>query len=167
VEARVQRELGESMASLRDGLAGQLRGLPFLTALPPAGWSRDRVVTEARTLLGLADYKGLSGVCHRPGEDRVQVVTEVLAMAAYTNPLNPDAYPGLRKMEAEVVRMTGELFHAGPGLAGSMTSGGTESLILAVLAYRGHARARRGVHRPNLVMATTGHVGVDKAVGGA
>ena len=33
-------------------------------------------------------------------------------------------------------RMTGELFHAGPGLAGTMTSGGTESLILAVLAYR-------------------------------
>ena len=68
-------------------------------------------------------------------------------MAAYTNPLNPDAYPGLRKMEAEVVRwttaltstaarMTGELFHGGEDMVGTMTSGGTESLILAVLAYR-------------------------------
>ena len=107
-------------------------------------------------------------------------------MAAYTNPLNPDAYPGLRKMEAEVVRlattattstaarMTGELFHGGEDMVGTMTSGGTESLILAVLAYRSipatltlaRGRARlRGVKRPNLVMADTGHVGLDKAVG--
>ena len=71
-----------------------------------------------------------------------------MSIAAYTNPLNPDAYPGLRKMEAEVVRfttdiflggnfqltmisfrMTGELFHGGSDMVGTMTSGGTESLI--------------------------------------
>ena len=34
--------------------------------------------------------------------------TQVLSIAAYTNPLNPDAYPGLRKMEAEVVRFTAD-----------------------------------------------------------
>ena len=44
-----------------------------------------------------------------------------------------------------------------------MTSGGTESLILAVLAYRGYARETRGVTRPNIVMPVTGHVGLDKA----
>ena len=58
--------------------------------------------------------------------------------------------------------MTGNLFHGGPSMVGTMTSGGTESLILAVLAYRGHARETRGVTRPNLVMAVTGHVGLDK-----
>ena len=104
-------------------------------------------------------------------------MTTVFGMTAYTNPLNPDAFPGIRKMEAEVVRMTGNLFHGGPSMVGTMyctvlyctvlqvgtmTSGGTESLILAVLAYRGHARETRGVTRPNLVMAVTGHVGLDK-----
>ena len=34
---------------------------------------------------------------------------QVLSIAAYTNPLNPDAYPGLRKMEAEVVRFTNDI----------------------------------------------------------
>ena len=34
---------------------------------------------------------------------------QVLSIAAYTNPLNPDAYPGLRKMEAEVVRFTTDI----------------------------------------------------------
>ena len=48
-------------------------------------------------------------------------------------------------------------------MIGTMTSGGTESLILAVLAYRGYARETRGVTRPNIVMPVTGHVGVDKA----
>ena len=41
--------------------------------------------------------------------------------------------------------MTGELFHGGPDMVGTMTSGGTESLILAVLAYRGYAKETRGV----------------------
>ena len=48
-------------------------------------------------------------------------------------------------------------------MVGTMTSGGTESLILAVLAYRGYAKETRGITRPNLVMADTGHVGIDKA----
>ena len=56
-------------------------------------------------------------------------------LCAYTNPLNPDAYPGLRKMEAEVVRMVGSLFNAGPQLAGTMTSGGTESLVMYTVLY--------------------------------
>ena len=38
-------------------------------------------------------------------------MTTVYGLTAYTNPLNPDAFPGIRKMEAEVVRMAGSLFH--------------------------------------------------------
>ena len=69
---------------------------------------------------------------------------------------------GIRKMEAEVVRMTGSLFHGGPDMCGTMTSGGTESLILAVLAYRGYAQESRGVTRPNIVIPDSGHVALDK-----
>ena len=38
-------------------------------------------------------------------------MTSVYGLTAYTNPLNPDAFPGIRKMEAEVVRMAGNLFN--------------------------------------------------------
>merc|ERR1719348_2317209 len=44
-----------------------------------------------------------------------------------------------------------------------MTSGGSESLLLSVLAYRGYARDTKGISRPNLVMADSAHVGFDKA----
>ena len=43
-----------------------------------------------------------------------QVVVEAYGKTAYANPLNPDAFPGIRKMEAEVVRMTCNLFHGDP-----------------------------------------------------
>ena len=157
--------------------------MSYNTELPATGWYKDRIVEELETLLGMGDFKvetgALSGVCHQPTDDRVDVVTTVYSKAAYTNPLNPDAYPGkfsinvsckcncrsilgIRKMEAEVVRMTGSLFHGGPEMCGTMTSGGSESLILAVLAYRGFANETRGVSRPNIVIPDSGHVALDK-----
>lgn len=144
-----------------------MKGLSYNTELPETGWYKDRIVEELDTLLGMGDFKtetgALSGVCHQPPDDRVDVVTTVYSKAAYTNPLNPDAYPGIRKMEAEVVRMTLSLFHGGPKMCGTMTSGGSESLILAVLAYRGFAKETRGVSRPNIVIPDSGHVALDKA----
>ena len=54
-------------------------------------------------------------------------------------------------MEAEVVAMTLALFHGTPECCGTMTSGGTESILMAVKAHRDLARAPRGVLEPELV----------------
>jgi hypothetical protein len=57
----------------------------------------------------------LSGTCHKePDEQRVKTVTEAYSKTAFANPLNPDAFPGIRKMEAEVVRMCCNLFNGDP-----------------------------------------------------
>ena len=163
VEKKISEELEKTMSGLRRDVTAQLKGLTYHKELPRDGRTKEDILTEVQTLLGLAEFKGVSGICHRPGQEREEVVTEVYSMTAYTNPLNPDVYPGIRKMEAEVVRMTGSLFRGSEEMVGTMTSGGTESLILAVLAYRGYALEVRGVTRPNLVMPVTGHVGIDKA----
>ena len=55
---------------------------------------------------------------------------------AWTNPLHPDVFPDIRKMEAEIVSMTCRMFNGGPKACGSVTSGGTESIMLACKAYR-------------------------------
>lgn len=75
------------------------------------------------------------------------------------------AFPSLRRMEDEVVSMGLDLFHAPPGAAGHMTSGGTESIVLAVKASRDWNRARRGdgAHRGNLVLPVSAHPAFDKA----
>ncbi len=80
----------------------------------------------------LGDFKAetgsLSGVCHKPPQpEKVETVTEAYRLTAYANPLNPEAFPGIRKMEAEVVRMAINIFH------GDEKAGGTVSKALKPL----------------------------------
>lgn len=77
------------------------------------------------------------------------------------------AFPSLRRMEEEVVGMGLDLFHAPPEAAGFMTSGGTESIVMAVKACRDWNRARHGnaAHRGNLVLPRSAHPAFDKAAG--
>lgn len=74
------------------------------------------------------------------------------------------AFPSLLRMEQEVVAMGLDLFHGPEGGAGNMTSGGTESIVMAVKAARDQARARRGnpTHRGNLVLPVSAHPAFDK-----
>lgn len=68
-----------------------------------------------------------------------------------SNPLHPDVFPGVRKMEAEVIAMTLSLFHADSQRGcGTTTSGGTESIIMACKAYRDWARVERGITEPEM-----------------
>ena len=75
------------------------------------------------------------------------------------------AFPSLLRMEQEVVGMGLDLFHAPAGAAGNMTSGGTESIVMAVKACRDWNRAHRGEprFRGNLVLPETAHPAFDKA----
>ena len=59
-------------------------------------------------------------------------------------------FPGVRKMEAEVVAMTLRMFNAPSTGSGNMTSGGTESLLLATLAYRNLAKENKGIIHPEM-----------------
>lgn len=75
------------------------------------------------------------------------------------------AFASLGRMESDVIGMSLDLFQAPEEAAGSMTSGGSESILLAVKACRDHARARRddAAFRGNLVLPETAHPAFDKA----
>ena len=79
------------------------------------------------------------------------------------NALNPMAFPALRRFEAEVVRMTASMLNGDAQVAGTMTSGGTESLLVAVKAYRDWAEATKGITNPEMVLPVTAHAAFDKA----
>ncbi len=79
----------------------------------------------------------------------------------HENALNPFVYPSLLRMEQEVVAVAAELFGSDPD-AGTMSSGGTESIFLCVYTAREEARAR-GVEHPELLMAETAHPAFTKA----
>jgi len=137
-----------------------------VTALPPRGRSAAAILDDLDRL-SRDDVDWRSGrafsLAYHAGPD-VEALAELAhARFAGSNMLNVAAFPSLRAMQADVLAMVGDLLHAGPAAAGSITSGGTESLLLAVKAARGLARAERGVERPRMVLPTTAHAAFEKA----
>jgi glutamate/tyrosine decarboxylase-like PLP-dependent enzyme len=74
------------------------------------------------------------------------------------------AFPSVKRMEDEIVEMALDLFNAPEGAQGFMTTGGTESIVLAMQTCRDWARAKRGDpnHRGNVVAAETVHPAFNK-----
>ena len=80
------------------------------------------------------------------------------------NLLYVNLYPSLGKMERGVVSSVAHLLGGGPEVTGNFTSGGTESIMLAVKAAREHAREHRPeIARPKLVLPITAHPAFHKA----
>jgi glutamate/tyrosine decarboxylase-like PLP-dependent enzyme len=85
----------------------------------------------------------------------------------FGNALNPFKFPELAALEGEVVAMVGSLVHV-PGIdrpeggGGSMTSGGTESILMSMLVSRERARAR-GIERPQILAPFSAHPAYAKA----
>lgn len=91
-----------------------------------------------------------------------ELVEQVALRYLHDNALNPFKYPSVLQMELDVVAMAADLLHTAPD-AGSMTSGGTESIFLAVQVARDHARSARGIAEPQLLTPATAHPAFAKA----
>jgi sphinganine-1-phosphate aldolase len=92
--------------------------------------------------------------------DADAVGLEALGMFAASNGLDPTAFPSLLQMENDLVALAGGLLDAPEGFAGSVTSGGTESILLAVLAAR---QGSPQVTDPSMVVPTSAHAAFHKA----
>ena len=98
------------------------------------------------------------------GPDVAEVQKEAYTMFMSENGLGPMAFPSLKQMEDEVVGMGLALLHAPEGAAGNITSGGTDSITMAVKTARDHARQEKGVTgRCNIVAPWSAHPAFDKA----
>ena len=124
-------------------------GTPVETVLADldARLARDPDVHGAR-LFGLVYPTGNPGL-----EDLLAAVNR---RYLFHNALNPFKFPEVAALEAEVVAMTGALLHLGSDGGGSMTSGGTESILMSMLVNRERARAR-GVARPQILAPVSAH----------
>ncbi len=100
--------------------------------------------------------------------EHVAFLNRVYAAQSQSNPLHPDLWPSATKFEAEIVSMTAGMLgarHADPAapVVGTVSSGGTESILLAMKTYRDFARDRRGIAEPEIVAPVTAHAAFDKA----
>jgi len=98
------------------------------------------------------------------GDEMLDVVKEAYLRFFSENALNPMAFPSLRRFESEVLRMTADLFHGDAETAGTMTSGGSESILMAVKTARDWARAHRPeVKNPRMLLPLSAHPAFEKA----
>jgi len=133
---------------------------------PTEGRPADDLLAEIRAGRGDdADWRGgrTFSLVYNPGDPELERLLEAVSHEyLHENYLNPFAFPSLLRMEQEVVAMAADLF-GGPADGGKLTSGGTESIFLAVQVAREHARGERGIAEPQLVTATTAHPAFAKA----
>ncbi len=109
------------------------------------------------------DGKTFAYVFHASAE-AARVAEQAVQMFLWDNALDPTAFPSLLALENEVVAMAAAHLHGGERVVGNFTSGGTESVLLAVKTARDHARAHRGDRaRGQVVLPATAHPAFHKA----
>jgi glutamate/tyrosine decarboxylase-like PLP-dependent enzyme len=111
------------------------------------------------------------GLVFHAGDEVDEIARAAHERYLWHNALNPDVFPSLRMMAADVVTATAWLLSGGavdegddvrPGLTGFLTSGGTESILMAVKTAKVEG-VERGVQHGNVVLPSSAHAAFTKA----
>jgi len=136
----------------------------MVDALPGTGVPAEQILEELRALrrADLPTHGGrLFAYVYDPALDGLDELAEAAhAISAHVNGLDPTAFPSLLAMENALVAAAARLLGGDDQAVGSVTSGGTESLILAVKAARD---SRPELTTPRLVVPSTAHAAFAKA----
>ncbi len=135
--------------------------------MPEKGTSWDTLAPEMINR-GKRDAKWREGktaiYVFNAGEDVARVQKEAYTMYMSENGLGPAAFPSLKKMEDEVIQMGLGLLHGPESSGGSITSGGTDSITMAIKTARDYARNELGkTGQLNIVAPYSAHPAFDKA----
>ncbi|GMI34453.1 hypothetical protein TeGR_g3720 [Tetraparma gracilis] len=103
------------------------------------------------------------GIYHTAGSESTHLQSSFWGMFNSTNTLYPGTFPAIRKFEAEIISMVASMCSPpSVPVVGLLSSGGTESILLAALAYREQGLAR-GITSPEIVCCETAHPAIHKA----
>lgn len=138
--------------------------------LPRVGRPREDILKEMKELDKIEESKWkegyVSGAVYHGDNDHIDFLNKVYAIASQSNPLHSDLWPSASKYESEIVSMTANMLGAKTSrsnICGCVTSGGTESILLAMKTYRDYARDKKGIRRPEMIVPVTAHAAFDKA----
>ena len=166
------------MAELKDSMLGKL--YPYAERfgvsdrLPAQGRPRQEVLAELRQMAQEEDNFWQTGKCsgtmYCGDMEHYAFLNQAFASFSHVNALQRDICPSITRFEGEIVAMALDLMHAGAVAShhpndtpcGSITSGGTESIITALLVYRDKFRAERGIRAPQIILPVTAHPAFEK-----
>src|SRR5512139_4013518 len=134
--------------------------------LPPNSQSKQAILDTMRAARD-HDVKWREGrvfsLVFNAGDEVSDVLKEAYHLYFSENGLNPTAFPSLKKFETEVVSMVASLLHGDAEVVGNMTTGGTESLLMAVKTARDYAHGVRKISQPEIVLPMSAHPAFEKA----
>lgn len=176
VKGRIDRETDAMLGELESSLKPYKQQLQTFAQLPWEGRPRTEVLSELEELARREEPRWkegfVSGGVYQGKEDHIRFLNQVYALSSQVNPLHADLWPSANKFETEIISMTARMLNAGESagtgedeVCGSVTSGGTESILMAMKAYRDWARAERGITRPEILAPVSAHAAFDKAAG--
>ncbi len=168
----------DSVAGSSGGILGDMHPYrdetPSHTAIPNKGRDRAEILRELRGMARREDARWetgqISGTYYHGGKDHYAFLNEVFGLFSHVNLLQRDMCPSGTKFEGEVVAMVARMLNADAArvrdandeVCGAITFGGSESIMLPMLAYREQAREEKGITLPEMVVPDTIHVAFDK-----
>jgi len=163
----IKKEMAKTISSMEEEMQTNAT-MPYFTELPTPGLGKKGVEDMVREYESMCRVDWRSGhvsgaVYGATNQELCDVAGQVYCQHMWTNPLHPDLFPNIRKMEAEVVRMTLSMYNGDSSTCGTMSTGGTESIMLAIYAYRNHAKEELGIENPEIIVPRTVHAAFDKA----
>jgi glutamate/tyrosine decarboxylase-like PLP-dependent enzyme len=146
-----------------------------VTRFPEQGLAPEVILEQLRAMASREDSAWESGRCsgtmYCGDHEHYAFLNEAFGLFSHVNALQRDMCPSMSRFESEIVAMTLQMLHGeavhghdpAQRACGVLGSGGTESILNAMLAYRDYARAKRGVARPQLIWPDTAHPAFTKA----
>ncbi len=145
------------------------------SSIPAKGRAKDSILNELATIAAQENARWetgqVSGTLYHAGKEHREFLNKVFAFFSHVNTLQLDLCPSMFKMESEIIAMTADMLHADAvkdvnpqdAVCGTVTSGGSESLLMAMKVYRDWARTEKNIAVPEVIMPHTAHPAFDKA----
>lgn len=170
VKKKLQSGIDDMMVNLYDSMRPYKNDHPVFSRLPKEGQNRHEILKMMKHMRDVEDDRWrdgyVSGAVYHGDHEHISFLNEIYAMHSQTNPLHSDLWPSLSKFESEIVSMTAQMLgakHTNDSISGVVSSGGTESILLAMKAYRDWGEAKKGIKNPNIIVPETAHAAFDKA----
>lgn len=172
VKKMIDAENEKTMAALEHSLKPYKNRYTTYASLPSTGISRDTILKEIEEMhreeSGRWRDGYVSGGIYHGDQEHIDFLNKVYALQSQSNPLHSDLFPSATKFESEVIAMVATMHGRGKTtdgapVCGTVTSGGTESILVAMKSYRDRALEEQGITEPEMIVPLTAHAAFDKA----
>jgi len=143
--------------------------------IPENGRNQDDIYRELAQMAEEENAKWktgqVSGTFYHAGDEHRAFLNKVFSLFSHENTIQFDLCPSMFKMEGDILAMTAAMLNGDAvpkqnprdAVCGTLTSGGTESILMAMKVYRDWGRAEKGIAAPEIIMPHTAHPAFDKS----